>query len=183
MAANQGSRHNDRDKQSVRPGGAEQAILLVIVESPNVFDWLGLGLELKRRKFLGKKKLVQIPEKRLPEGLFENISSQEQVQLRLIAWGVRIHLFGSHSSRLDVITALWGRATLTIGKPALYTDVRDQRQVAFYSARFCARGNAWPPHERTGPNSASQIVTLFWRQQQCISLCKVTSQKTCPSRQ
>src|SRR5579864_2293415 len=183
MTADQSSRHDDRNKESVRAGGAEQAILLVIVESPNVFDWLRLGLEFERRKFFGEEKLVEVPEKRLPEGLFKNISSQKEMQLRLIAWGIRIDLFGSHSSRLDVFAALWGGATLTTGKPAPYTDVRDQRQVAFNSARFCARGTAWPPHERTGPNSASQIVTLFGRQQQCISLCKVTPGKTCPSRQ
>jgi len=103
MTADQSSRHDDRNEQCVRAGGAEQAILLVIVESPNVFDWLGLGLEFERRKFLGEEKLVQVPEKRLPEGLFKNISSEEQVQLRLIAWGIRIDLFGSHSSRLDCL--------------------------------------------------------------------------------
>ncbi len=69
MLADEIPDRNDSDDQNVHTGGTECAIFLVVVEAPNLFDRLGLGFQLERRKLLGEEELVESAEKRLPEGL------------------------------------------------------------------------------------------------------------------
>ena len=71
--------------RNVHAGRTQGAVLLVVVEAPDIFDRIGLRFQLERRKFLGKEEVVQAAEQGLPEGLFKAVGSQQQVQFWLVA--------------------------------------------------------------------------------------------------
>src|SRR6201997_3285893 len=63
VPSNQSARHDDGRDQNVYTRGTYRSILLIIVETPNIFDWLGLGFELEWRELFGEEEFVQLPEK------------------------------------------------------------------------------------------------------------------------
>ena len=137
------TQRDDSDDQDVHAGRAEGAILLLVVKTPNVFYWLGFGFEFERRQLLGEEELVKSAEERLIQRLFEGLIRQEQVQFRLAAGTIRVDLFGSHNSRLDVFAAC--PEDLNTLKPASYTDEREPSQVARITARFFVKSGTDHP--------------------------------------
>ena len=114
---NQRASNDDPDDQNVDTRRTQRPTPLVVVEAPDITHRLWLGLQLERWKFLRKKEFIQLPEKRLVQRLFEQLLSQRQVQLGLVAWRVRIQLCGSHDCGLNSC----GQG-LTPAQHATYTD-------------------------------------------------------------
>ena len=84
MASDQRAGDDDCRDQNVHARGTQSAVLLIVVETPDVFDRFRLRFQLEWRQLLREEELVQLPEKRLPEGLFKAVPRQKQVQLWLV---------------------------------------------------------------------------------------------------
>src|SRR5271156_5526055 len=59
MPAEDGAADDQRDDYYVGGCGAKSAVLLIVVEAPDIFDRFRLRFQLKRRKLLGKKEFVE----------------------------------------------------------------------------------------------------------------------------
>ena len=73
-------------------GGTEDAIFLVVVETPDVLDGDGLRFQLERWKLFGEKEIVQAAEKGLVQRL-KGVGSEQEMEFRLSFSGCRIHFY------------------------------------------------------------------------------------------
>ena len=72
------------DHDHVSYSRTQSAILLIVVEAPNILHGIWLRFQLQRGEFLGKEEFVQAAEKRLVQRL-KSVGSQQEMKLRLAA--------------------------------------------------------------------------------------------------
>jgi hypothetical protein len=82
--------------------GTQDAVLFIVVETPDILDRDGFGFKLEGWEFLGKKEFVESAEKRFIQRL-KGVRSQQEMELGLFTdtW-VRARDEGGASARIGV---------------------------------------------------------------------------------